>query len=406
MSSKTITVCSSFLIFVLLTSVFSFPASQNNGFFAFAETGDIDDEVINSLEFDDERGQDPQIIHVSGDVFAIVYEGPGTDGFLITVEIGSDGTIDPTDVGGDDDIIDTLEFDPDRGEEPKIIHVSGDVFAIIYESPDSKGSILTVEIGSDGIIDPTDVGGVDDIIDARLFASVSSNEDSDIIHVSGDVFAIAFEGPSNTGKVRTVSIDSVGMIELIALLEFAPDPDRPRPKIINVSGDIFAIVYEGEDNGDVGSITTIDINRDGTFDGVVETLVFDPVDGDEPDIIHVAGNVFAIVDDPSSRPDTLTTLEISNDGTFIEVIEQFEFTDEFDEPEIERVSGDVFIIAWENDSGPGARVTTIVIERDGSIGEVIDEFDFEPAGSNDDPAIICVDHWVISNERFRGGFNE
>ena len=36
MGSNTITVCTSFLIFVLMTSIIAFPASQNNGFLATA----------------------------------------------------------------------------------------------------------------------------------------------------------------------------------------------------------------------------------------------------------------------------------------------------------------------------------------------------------------------------------
>ena len=112
MGSKTITVCSCFLIFVFVMSVFAFSASQNNGFFAFADTGDITDPILASEEFDTDEADDPDIVHVSGDVFAIVYDGFETgaacEGCLKTVRISSDGTIT---------LIATFEFDDDEADD-------------------------------------------------------------------------------------------------------------------------------------------------------------------------------------------------------------------------------------------------------------------------------------------------
>jgi len=45
------------------------------------------------LEFDTVKGKVPSIVHVSGDTYAIAYQGDGDDGFLKTLEILSDGTI-------------------------------------------------------------------------------------------------------------------------------------------------------------------------------------------------------------------------------------------------------------------------------------------------------------------------
>ena len=70
-------------------------------------------------------GKEPDIIPVSGDIYAVSYTGAGDLGFLKTVDIASSGEIR-------DEELDTLEYDPVKGKTPNIIPISGDVYAIAY----------------------------------------------------------------------------------------------------------------------------------------------------------------------------------------------------------------------------------------------------------------------------------
>ncbi|MBU2608023.1 MAG: hypothetical protein KKF26_01755, partial [Chloroflexi bacterium] len=70
--------------------------------------GQIMDAVIDTLEFDTDTGATPHIVPVSGNVYAIAYQGQGNDGFLKTMEIAASGQIT-------DAVIDTLEFDTNTG---------------------------------------------------------------------------------------------------------------------------------------------------------------------------------------------------------------------------------------------------------------------------------------------------
>ncbi len=74
---------------------------------ALASVGDIGG-VIDTFEFDDIKGKTPDIIHISGDVYAIAYEGSSYDGSLATVEIAANGQITNS-------VIDTLVFDASKG---------------------------------------------------------------------------------------------------------------------------------------------------------------------------------------------------------------------------------------------------------------------------------------------------
>lgn len=72
-------------------------------------------------------------------IYAIVYCGSGLLGDITTVTIINDGQID-------DSIIDTLEFDAGECWTPKISHIANEIYAIVYEGPDWDGFIKTLPI--------------------------------------------------------------------------------------------------------------------------------------------------------------------------------------------------------------------------------------------------------------------
>ena len=155
--------------------------------------GDITDPVLSTLEFDTTDGANPDIIHISGNVYAIAYQGPGSDGFLKTVTIATNGSITQT-------VIDTLEFDTSNGSYPDIVHIAEDVYAIAYMGPFSDGFLITVRIATDGRITQT-------VLDTLEF-DTSDCSYPVIVPVSGNVYAIAYTGPFSNGFLKTVAIAS------------------------------------------------------------------------------------------------------------------------------------------------------------------------------------------------------
>jgi len=79
------------------------------------------------------------IVAVSGGFFAICYQGPDTDGFLCTFSINNDGTIN-------DATLETYEFDPAQCSYPAMLHVSGNIYAIAYQGVDNDGFLKSVGI--------------------------------------------------------------------------------------------------------------------------------------------------------------------------------------------------------------------------------------------------------------------
>ena len=323
--------------------------------------GNVGSSAIDTLEFDTLRGMTPDVIHISGDIFAIAYEGAGEDGYLQTVTIDALGNIGSG-------AIDSLEFDTSRGRTPEIIHISGDVFAIAHAGDSDDGFLRTVTIDASGNIGSS-------VVDTFEF-DTNRARTPDIIHISGDVFAIVYEGNGDDGFVQTVTIDAVGNVgtSAVDLLEF--DTSRGRtPVITRISGDVFAIAYSGE--SDDGFIRTITIDSAGNIGGsTVDTLEFETSRGRAPIIIHISGDVYAIAYEGDGDDGFIQTIAIDVSGSIGgSAVDTFEFdTQNGQTPYITHISGDVFAIAYEGDGDDGMLATVDIargingINKGGSYG--------------------------------------
>lgn len=133
----------------------------------------------------------PRMIHVSGNIYAITYKGPGNDGFICTVTIDSGGNIGAS-------VIATYEFDPAMGMNPRLHKVSDTIVAVVYNGPASPGFIKTIVIDAAGNI-------TDPYHDTLTYSSVESDH-QDIEHMQGDIYLISHKGLGGDGFVRSVDI--------------------------------------------------------------------------------------------------------------------------------------------------------------------------------------------------------
>ena len=320
-----------------------------------AASGQITDAVIDTLEFDTLNGETPDIVQISGDVYAIAYAGDRADGFLKTVTIAASGQI--TDV-----VIDTLEFDTLNGETPDIVQVSGDVYAIAYAGDRNDGFLKTVTIAANGQI-------TDAVIDTLEF-DTRNGRTPDIIRISGGIYAIAYAGDKNDGFLKTVEIAANGQITdaVIDTLEF-DTLNGETPDIIQVSGDVYAITYTGDRND--GFLKTVEIAANGQItDAVIDTLEFDTLKGGAPNIVRISGGIYAIAYTGDRDDGFLKTVVIAADGQITDAaIDTLEFdTLNGETPNIIPISGDLYAIAYAGDADDGF-LKTVVITASGDIQE-------------------------------------
>ncbi len=145
------------------------------------------------MEFDTRNCVFPDIISISGNIYAVAYQGQSNDGFIKTVSIAPNGNITNS-------VIDTLEFDTGNGREPKIINVTGDIYAIAYRGSNNDGFLKTISIASSGQISNT-------VIDTLEYDK-SNGYYPDVIGIAEGIFAIAYRGTSSDGFLKTIGINA------------------------------------------------------------------------------------------------------------------------------------------------------------------------------------------------------
>lgn len=323
--------------------------------------GDIGS-VIDTLEFDTSNCDKSEIILASGSVYAIAYTR-GSAGWLKTATIHSDGQIDNA-------VIDSFNFDA-TGIHPTIIHISGNVYAIAYRGPGIHGYLKTVTINTNGQIDEPAIDTL--VFDATL------GDNPRMAHVANNVYAIAYMGSGGDGWIKTVTINDNGQIDNIVIDSFEYEPFHGQfPDITHVSGNIFAIVYQGPGAGDnEGYLDTVTINDNGQIDEPkldsehFETFFY------ESSIIKITDGIVAIAYEGTGNDGYLKTFGINGSGT-ITAIDTFEFAPGgTSTPRIIQVDGVIYAIIYRNNTDERGYITTVTINANGQIDEpLLDTLNF------------------------------
>ena len=320
--------------------------------------------VIDTLEFEAGVATNPKLIHVIGDMFAIAYTGPDGDGWIATVEIDSAGAIPAA-------IEDSLEFEAEAANDVDFIKITNGVFAVAYRDASNHGWMKSVTINAAGEIALVTGGS----LEFETGACYTPN----IVHVSGDVFAIAYRDSSVHGHLITVTIESDGAP--IAVTGYSTDFDGTRalrPHIIHAIGDFFAIAYQGVD--DDGFVVTVDIASDGTIEaGTTDSLEFDIADIARARILQISASVYVIAYQNSDYDGDLVTVSISAAGAIGDsTLDDQEF-EAFaaSEASIIHVSGNFFAIAYRGVADDGWLKTWEISEAGVIAALKQDELEFD-----------------------------
>ncbi|GAI88279.1 unnamed protein product, partial [marine sediment metagenome] len=178
-----------------------------------------------SLEFSTSRPITGRLnwTHVTGNVYAIVWTGSGSDGYLYTVTIGNDGTLAS---------IASIEFNLVTAIESRIFHISGDVYAIAFGDSALDGWFYTYSISA--------AGAISDRI-ALFEFETDYYRTNDIAHISGNIFTLAYDS-DDIARLRTVSIspDGVDMSNVASISIGGHDIDF---SMVHVGGNVYAVSF-------------------------------------------------------------------------------------------------------------------------------------------------------------------
>lgn len=259
--------------------------------------------------------------------------------------------------------VDTLEFDPTNANWTDIIHVAGNIYAIAYTDSVGDDWVITVDISTAGVIDNT--------IKGSLRFDPSEGWHPSIVHVAGEIYAIAYRGVVTHGFVVTVNITAAGVITAVAgsKLEFETDSCY-EPEMIKVpdGSDVFAIVCRG--NANQGIINTVTITDAGATSAIQMKEAW-KTNINNPHIIHISGSVFAIVSRDNDYDGWVCTMIINAAGQIsTDVVAELEFDPAFGiAPDICHVAGEIYAIAYRENNNKGF-VLTVAITAGGAISAV------------------------------------
>lgn len=273
--------------------------------FTIDKDGNIGAAVLDTLTFEATTCLTPRIKYRGADVFIVVYEGVGQDGFLKTFTISSSGIFSA--------VLSTFEYDTARGSEPDLIQISGSVWCVAYSGDGADGFLATVTIDAAGTITGSTLDTLE--FDTTFAAGIH------ILNVSGDIWVVTYRraGSSNLGII-TIDIDSAGTIAAAATdsANFRPTGATFFPKDLGqlvrvgtVGTDaIYALVYIEQAPGNDGFVVTFGVTAAGTIDtSDLDSFEFDTVSANTGTLLGISGSLYAILDD-----DNIRTVNISSSG--------------------------------------------------------------------------------------------
>jgi hypothetical protein len=320
--------------------------------------------VIDTLEFDTVGGAHCSGIHVAGNIYAVAFLGSDYYLRVTTVEIDASGNITNT-------IIDTADFSGIWGEHPDIIHISGTVYAIVYQGANFYLTVETINIAADGTIGAT--------VDESVLNSVDSRRPK-IIHLAGNIFAISYlQTLITTNKVLTLSIAADGTIGAVVDTIDISSNGAYHSDILAVNSTMFAVLHLDTVNGT--TVSTIEIDASGNITNtVVDTQVIDATVLDTTQgIIEALPGVFAIAHVGADLDGYVSTVTITTAGVISAVVDTLEFyTSDTVELNIIHIGNGFCAMTYKKAPLLDGSVSTIEIDALGNIaGALQDTLNFE-----------------------------
>jgi hypothetical protein len=327
-------------------------------------SGILADDAADSATIAPDGGEAPELLVLDGDLVLVAYTDWSQDGWLKTARIGADGTIGAA--------INTLEYDAKKARFASLVRVSETLVAVAYQGDGNDGHLASVRVGADGTLG-------DAPLDVIEFDTKDGRAPS-LVRVRDDLLAVAYQGAGNDGYVCAVSIAADGGLGKTVLDRWEYDTTQGKtPSALLVGEDVLAVAMQG-DKGD-GYLVTLGIEADGRFNrSVRDALEFETIECVTPRLVHMGGEIYAIVYTGGDAWDGLVkTVRIGADGAIGDaVLDTMRYVrgDAY-YPEAIRAAGRTLAIAYTGRDQNGY-LCAVAVGADGALGDaVLDTFTFD-----------------------------
>jgi hypothetical protein len=327
----------------------------NDGYirtFTIASDGSIST-VVDELEFDTDQGAEANLINISDSMVAIAYRGTGNDGFLVSVNVSSNGSLSS--------VIDSIEFDTEALNYPELFHAAPDVVGIWYSGPGNDGFVSTVEVYANGTF------GAD--LGRQEFEVTDTLEKSVVALDSNTLLSLNYESANGGTYAMTTDFTPLGAVDTLVVDEsFIAGAAATFVRAIQISDTQVAAVYRGLQNN--GYVKTFSISSDGTEINTTDSLILETNGFVNPTFkLFDTGRAVVAYTGPGNDG-WMVTLSFAGDGTITQLDKAEYDTTESSDPYLLAINATAVIISDYDNLGGGtfaSRLRTYAIASDGTI---------------------------------------
>ncbi len=331
------------------------------------EAHNISNSIIDSWKFDDaDNIWYAPVLSVAGDYFLIVYETTGNTAKSSTIDINTNdapGDITP--------FITFYEWDSNTGLYMDAIRLgTSEYYLIAYQGESSDGYLRTLRVwNDDGLMRQS-------LVDVWEHDSSDGGYDS-IVHVAGDVYAVAYRDGAGKVTVFTVTVDDTnGVITKSAIDTQLLSYSGYDCNMIHVIDTVYAISYRNASTND-GFLETISIDSSGSIgDSVIDTIEFDTADGYYPKMTMIDSDTVGIAYQSTSTTGYLKTFDISASGDISTFT--FEWDDAYGHllDAVRLGTSEYYLVAYQGE-GTDGYICTMRVSNDGRIQGLVDTWEHD-----------------------------
>jgi hypothetical protein len=192
-----------------------------------------------------------------------------------------------------------------------------------------------------------------------------------ILNLSGNIFAVVYHNSSNRLNLKTLTILADGTISNTVIDSLTVATTGYEASVVPISSSMVAIAYRGPSNK--GYVATVGIDSSGNIGSApVNNVVFANNNCYEPEIVNVGGTYYAVVYRGPSNKGYINTLEIASSGivtnTVVSTYNNLAAT--CYEPDIAAVTGGFYAIVYRGASNRGY-LATVTISASGVITQSV-----------------------------------
>jgi len=326
-----------------------------------SDEGEIDD--LKNITFGDctgDRNLRPIIAQISDTIYLVAYTNSKNFISVQTFNISANGTIKKCASKTLNESVNNIE------NRPSIQKINNNLCAIAYwsKSPtDSKpgpGILRTLDISPTGNI----------TLKKWVMYDTQNGFEPCLIKVPPlNVYALAYRGASSFGYIKIFNITSTGNITYTnKMAPIEAGKTIYQPSLVHVVGNIYAVAYRNNLNR--GNISTFNILSNGVITATGKTKMFANDDCYNPCLSHVVDDMYVVAysaaDSSGNSLGYYVTLRLLNNGSIgqIDPRIQFELSEKQTRcfnPIILRLSSYLFAISYEGfGNHPGKLITLLI----------------------------------------------